>query len=177
PKPLVPAAQGIMEGRKCSGRPRSPDSSVKNRFIEMVKASSDPDDPRFLFITCNARKVTSYHKWLQEDFQQKISLSALRRCVKKEKLQFYLNKPDFEDDQLPDTYFNPEPVFDLIQVDGCFFQEQKTAKNHRHVDIGNNGDQLRPDAVLTAFSAIHACQFLRLCQKSTIYRMSMASNK
>ncbi len=40
PKPLVPAAQGIMEGRKCSGRPRSRDSSVKNRFIEMVKASS-----------------------------------------------------------------------------------------------------------------------------------------
>ena len=92
PKPLVLAAQGIMEGRQCSGRPRSLGSQVRKRFIEMVKASSDPDDPRFLFITCNARKVTSYHKWLQEDFQQKISLSALRRCVKNEKLGFYLKK-------------------------------------------------------------------------------------
>jgi hypothetical protein len=125
PKPLILAAQGIMEGRRCSGRPRSLDSQVKKRFIEMVKASSDPDDSRFLFITRNARKVTSYHKWLQEDFQQKISLSALRRCVKKEKLQFYLKKPDFDDDQLPDTYFNPQAVFDLIQVDGCFFHYLK----------------------------------------------------
>ena len=125
PKPLILAAQGIMEGRQCSGRPRSLDSSVKKRFIEMVKASSDPDDPRFLFVTRNARKVTSYHKWLQEDFQQKISLSALRRCVKNEKLQFYLKKPDFDDDQLPDTYFNPQAVFDLIQVDGCFFHYLK----------------------------------------------------
>ncbi len=121
PKPLILAAQGIMEGRRCSGRPRSLDSSVKKRFIEMVKASSDPDDPRFLFITRNARKVTSYHKWLQEDFQQKISLSALRRCVKKEKLQFYLKKPDVDDDQLPDTYFNPEAVFDLSSSMGVFF--------------------------------------------------------
>ena len=125
PKPLILAAQGIMEGRQCSGRPRSLDSAVKKRFIEMVKASSDLHDSRFLFITRNARKVTNYHKWLQEDFQQKISLSALRRCVKKEKLQFYLNKPDFEDDQLPDTYFNPQAVFDLIQLDGCFFHYLK----------------------------------------------------
>ena len=125
PKPLILAGQGMMEGRQCSGRPRALDSQVKKRFIEMVKASSDPDDSRFLFITRNARKVTSYHKWLQEDFQQKISLSALRRCVKNEKLQFYLKKPDFEDDQLPDTYFNPEAVFDLIQVDGCFFHYLK----------------------------------------------------
>lgn len=125
PQPLILAAKGIMEGRKCSGRPRSLDRSVKKRFIEMVKASSDPDDSRFLFITRNARKVTSYHKWLQEDFQRKISLSALRRCVKNEKLEFYLKKPDFEDDQLPDTYFNPEAIFDLIQLDGCFFQYLK----------------------------------------------------
>jgi hypothetical protein len=125
PKPLILAGHGIMEGRQCSGRPRSLDSAVQKRFIEMVIASSDPDDSRFLFITRNARKVTSYHKWLQEDFQQNISLSALRRCVKNEKLHYYLKKPDFEDDQLPDTYFNPEQVFDLIQVDGCFFHYLK----------------------------------------------------
>ncbi len=125
PKPLILAGQGIMEGRQCSRRPRSLDSAVKKRFIEMVIASSDPDDSRFLFITRNARKVTNYHKWLQEDFQRKISLSAQGRCVKNEKLQYYLKKPDFEDDQLPDTYFNPEAVFDLIQVDGCFFHYLK----------------------------------------------------
>ena len=130
PKPLILAGQGIMEGRQCSGRPRSLDSAVKKRFIEMVIASSDPDDSRFLFITRNARKVTSYHKWLQEDFQQNISLSALRRCVKNEKLHYYLKKPDFEDDQLPDTYFNPQAVFDLIQVDGCFFHYLKIRDEH-----------------------------------------------
>ena len=130
PKPLILAGQGIMEGRQCSGRPRSLDSAVKKRFIEMVIASSDPDDSRFLFITRNARKVTSYHKWLQEDFHQNISLSALRRCVKNEKLHYYLKKPDFEDDPLSDTYFNPREVFDLIQVDGCFFHYLKIRDEH-----------------------------------------------
>ena len=52
-----------MDGRQCSGRPRSLDSTVKKRFIEMVIASSDLDDSRFLFITRNARKVTHLLGW------------------------------------------------------------------------------------------------------------------
>ena len=39
PAPLLLVEKGIMEGRKCSGRPRSIDEQTKRRFIEMVKAS------------------------------------------------------------------------------------------------------------------------------------------
>ena len=44
PKPLLLAAEGVMEGRKCSGRPRSLSPDVKNRFIEMIQASCDADE-------------------------------------------------------------------------------------------------------------------------------------
>jgi len=64
PKPLWLAADGIMEGRKCSGRSRALSPDVKNRFIQMVKASCDADDPRFIYITRKARAITTYHKFL-----------------------------------------------------------------------------------------------------------------
>jgi hypothetical protein len=51
PKPLLLAGQGIMEGRKCGGRRRVLTEKIQKRFIEMVKASSDPLDDRFVFIT------------------------------------------------------------------------------------------------------------------------------
>ena len=35
PGPLLLAGKGIMEGRKCSGRSRSIDERIKNRFIEI----------------------------------------------------------------------------------------------------------------------------------------------
>jgi hypothetical protein len=37
PKPLWLAADGIMEGRKCSGRSRALSPDIKNRFIQMVE--------------------------------------------------------------------------------------------------------------------------------------------
>jgi hypothetical protein len=122
PKPLLLAGQGIMEGRKCSGRPRALSHDVKNRFIEMVKASCDADDPGFIFITCKARKVTVYHKFLEEEFQKEISIHALRRLVNSKYLHIYLQQPDFEKAPVDKGFFNPEKVFDLIQVDGCQFQ-------------------------------------------------------
>jgi hypothetical protein len=125
PKPLRLAAQGIMEGRKCSGRPRVLEHKVIKRFVQMVKASSDPDDAAFIFITRRARTIKNYHKWLEEEFGQKISLAALRRCVKEENLKIYLLKPDFEQEPNLSTYFNPEDIFDLIQIDGCVFSYLK----------------------------------------------------
>jgi len=38
---LLLAGRGIMEGRKCSGRPPALSREVKLRFIQMVKASCD----------------------------------------------------------------------------------------------------------------------------------------
>jgi hypothetical protein len=87
PKPLLLAGRGIMEGRKCSGRPRALSCDVKNRFIEMIKASCDADDPRFIYITRKARAITTYHKFLQEEFQKNISIHALRRVVAQQNLK------------------------------------------------------------------------------------------
>jgi hypothetical protein len=125
PKPLLLVEQGIMDGRRCSGRPRSIDEQTKKRFVEMVKASSDPSSPDFIFITRKARTIKNYHYWLEQELGKSISLPALRRCAKREKLQFYLDKPDFEEDVQIKHSFKPEPVFNLIQVDGCRFQYLK----------------------------------------------------
>ncbi|KPA12720.1 integrase [Candidatus Magnetomorum sp. HK-1] len=122
PKPLQLAGQGIMEGRKCSGRPRVLSSDVKNRFIDMVKGSCDTNDPNFIYITRKARAITTYHKFLEEEFQKKISIHALRRMVQEENLDLFLKQPDFDESQMNKGYFNPEEVFNLVQVDGCRFQ-------------------------------------------------------
>jgi len=125
PAPLLLAEKGIMEGRKCSGRPRSIDEETKRRFVEMVKASSDPSSNGFIFITQKARTIKNYHHWLEKELGRSISLAALRRCAKRENLKFYLEKPDFEEDVPAKNTFMPEPVFDLIQVDGCRFRYLK----------------------------------------------------
>jgi hypothetical protein len=125
PAPLLLVEKGIMEGRTCSGRPRSIDEQTKRRFIEMVKASSDSSSQSFIFITQKARTIKNYHHWLEKELGRSISLAALRRCAKRENLKFYLEKPDFEEDVPVKNTFKPEPVFDLIQVDGCRFRYLK----------------------------------------------------
>ena len=119
PAPLLLAEKAIMEGRKCSGRPRSLDEQARKRFIEMVKASCDHSNQDFIFITQKARTIKNYHHWLEQEFKRPISLPALRRCVARENLKPYLNMPDFEEDIATKHCFVPEPVFDLIQMDGC----------------------------------------------------------
>jgi len=129
PKPLQLAGQGVMEGRKCSGRKRVLCQGVKKRFVDMVKASSDPLNPEFIFITQKARTIKNYHHWLQEEFDKKISLAALRRYAREEKLAVYLNKPDFQE---PDSRyaFKDEAVFDLVQMDGCVLQYLKIRRGN-----------------------------------------------
>ncbi len=130
PGPLLLAEKGIMEGRKCSGRPRSLTAPIQKRFVEMVKDSCDHGSQGFIFITRKARTIKNYHHWLEKEFGRPISLIALRRCVKRENLQPYLGKPDFEEDFPEEHCFTPEPVFDLIQMDGCAFRYFKI-KNER----------------------------------------------
>jgi len=122
PKPLWLAGQGIMEGRRCSGRRRVLTEKIQNRFIEMVKASSDPLDDRFVFITRHGRTIKNYHTWLEQEFDRKISLGALRHFARQAKLKVYLEKPDFEEEADPGVCFKDESVFDLIQMDGCQFR-------------------------------------------------------
>ena len=122
PKPLLLAGRGIMEGRKCSGRPRALSCDVKNRFIQMVKASCDADDDNFIFVTRKARRISLFHTFLEEEFQKKISIYALRRLVRQENLHMYLQKPDFDQPPAAKGFFNPEEIFDLVQMDGCSFQ-------------------------------------------------------
>ncbi len=139
PGPLLLVEKNIMEGRKCSGRPLSLDSNVIKRFVEMVKASCDPSSQGFIFITCKARTIKNYHHFLEQEFNKSISLAALRRTVKRENLQFYLNKPDFDDDIPVKNSFKSEPVFDLIQIDGCAF---------RYLKIRNDRNQWQKPRVI-----------------------------
>jgi hypothetical protein len=125
PAPLLLVEKGIMDGRKCSGRPRSIDEQTKRRFIEMVKASSDPLSKKFIFITRKARTIKNYRYWLEKELDKTISLPALRRCAKRENLKFYLEKEDGQVQTRTVHAFIPEPVFGLIQVDGCRFRYLK----------------------------------------------------
>ena len=141
PTPLLLVEKGIMDGRKCSGRPRSINEQTKRRFIEMVRASSDPSSQGFIFITRKARTIKNYHYWLEKELNKTISLPALRRCAKRENLKFYLEKEDFEEDVPLKNTFKPEPVFELIQVDGCQF---------RYLKIKNEtGDWQKPQVIET----------------------------
>ncbi len=141
PAPLLLVEKGIMDGRKCSGRPRSIDGPVKRRFIEMVKASCDRSSQGFIFITRKARTIKNYHFWLEKEFGKTISLPALRRCANRENLKFYLEKEDFEEDIPVKHTFKPVPVFGLIQVDGC---------NFRYFKIRNNcGNWQKPQVIET----------------------------
>lgn len=148
PKPLLLAAKGIMEGRKCSGRPRVLTDQIKKRFAEMIKASSDPLDNRFVFITRNGRTIKNYHVWLEEEFSRKISLSALRRCVRQENLKVYLDKPDFDEESDLSTCFKDERVFALVQVDGCKFRyfmirsEERTWQKPQVIEFYDTGSRL-----------------------------------
>ena len=83
PGPLLLVEKGIMEGRRCSGRPRSIDEETKRRFIEMVRASCDPSNQGFIFITRRARTIKNYHHWLEEEPGRSISLTALRRLARR----------------------------------------------------------------------------------------------
>lgn len=125
PGPLLLAGRGVMEGRRCSGRPRSLDAEVRARFVAMVKASCNLLDPAFVFITRRARTLKNYHHWLESELKRPISIDALRRTVKRENLTDCLTRPDIEEDTSVDYYFDPVPVFDLIQMDGCQFQYLK----------------------------------------------------
>jgi len=141
PAALLLVEKGIMEGRKCSGRPRCLDASVKMRFIDMVKASCDHLSGEFIFITRKARTIKNYHFFLEEEFGRSISLQALRRCARNENLKVYLEKPDVEEDVPVKHAFKPEPVFALIQIDGCRF---------RYVKIRNdNGNWQVPQVIET----------------------------
>ena len=122
PRPLLLVEKGMMEGRKCSGRPRSLDETVKMRFIDMVKASCNPLSSEFIFITRKARTIKNYHYWLEQEFDKTISLQALRRCVGNENLKAYLEKPDSEEDIPVKHTFKQEPIFALIQMGAALLQ-------------------------------------------------------
>ena len=125
PEPLLLVKKNIFEGRKASGRKSSLSKKVMKRFTEMVIASSDTEDSKFIFVTQKARKISTFHNFLEEEFEQKIQISALRRFAKRTNLAYYLKKDDFSDDTIEQYYFDPVPVFDLIQVDGCTFRYLK----------------------------------------------------
>ena len=139
PKPLLLVKKNIFEGRKASGRKPSLSTEVMDRFTEMVMASSDIEDPNFIFVTQRARKISTFHTFLEDEFNQNISISALRRFAKRTNLNWYLQKDDFSDDTIKQYYFEPVPVFDLIQVDGCTL---------RYLKIRDENDQWKKPVII-----------------------------
>jgi hypothetical protein len=119
PKPLLIAAEGVFEGRRCSGRAPALDEEVKRRFAEMVEASADVSGERFVFVSRRAGTIKNYQCWLQEEFGRPISLHALRRLARRSGLRRHLEKPDFGEEQTVRYAFKSEPVFGLVQMDGC----------------------------------------------------------
>lgn len=112
------------------------------RFIDMVKASCDPLSREFIFITRKARTIKNYHYWLEQEFGKAISLQALQRYARNENLKVYLEKPDSEED-IPVKYaFKQEPVFALIQIDGCRF---------RYIKIRNETGKWQAPQVIETF--------------------------
>jgi hypothetical protein len=119
PKPLLLAAGGVFEGRRCSGRSPALDEEVERRFVEMVEASADLSDERFVFVSQKARTIGNYRCWLEEEFRRPVSIHALRRFAGKSGLKRLLEKPDFGEEPTPRHAFKAEPVFGLLQMDGC----------------------------------------------------------
>jgi len=119
PKPLVLAARGVFEGRRCSGRSQALDEQVKERFAQMAQASCDLSDERFMFVSRRARTIENYRCWLEEEFGRPLSIHALRRFANRSGLKKYLEKPDFGEEQEVRYAFKSEPVFGLVQMDGC----------------------------------------------------------
>ncbi|ETR69398.1 MAG: integrase family protein (integrase domain protein) [Candidatus Magnetoglobus multicellularis str. Araruama] len=139
PMPLLLVKNNIFEGRKASGRKPSLSNEVRDRFTEMVVASSDIENPNFIFVTQRARKISTFHAFLENEYKQKISISALRRFAKLTNLTWYLQKDDFSDDTIKQYYFEPVPVFDLIQVDGCTL---------RYLKIKDENDQWKKPVII-----------------------------
>ena len=123
PKPLLPAAKGILEGRRCSGRSPALDDEVKRRFAEMAEASADPSDERFMFVSRKCGTIENYRCWLEEEFGRRLSIHALRRYARagglKRRLERRLEKPDFGKERTVRHSFKSVPVFGLVQMDGC----------------------------------------------------------
>ena len=119
PKPLPLEAKGVFEGRRCSGRAPGLDEEVKRRFAEMAEASADMSDERLMFASGKARTIKNYRCRLEEEFGRTISLHALGRFAKRSGLRRHLEKPDFGEEQTVRHSFKSEPVFGLLQMDGC----------------------------------------------------------
>ncbi|RLB77214.1 MAG: integrase [Deltaproteobacteria bacterium] len=159
PRPLLLVEKGVMEGRKCSGRPRCLDKAVRMRFIDMVKASCDPLSRDFIFITRKARTIKNYHYWLEQEFGKAISLQALRRYTGNENLKAYLEKPDSEEGIPVKHTFKKEPVFALIQIDGCRF---------RYIKIRNETGKWQAPQVIETFDTGSRYMFdLEACFEET----------
>jgi len=121
----IPGGLLHRDGRKAAGRPGGLDDEVEARFCQLVQAAAESprDDPRF--ITRNLRKVTVFHRMLCAEFgAERVSMPALYRAKKKYNLTRFFEMPDYPEDENGGGeiyYFNPEAVWDLVQMDGCEF--------------------------------------------------------
>jgi len=120
----VPESLKVVDGRSVNGgngRGSAITPEIEQRFCEMVRASAmaDPSDPNFM--TQRLRKIVNYRRRLLGEFPGvEISKHGLGNLVKKHRLRGFMNRADYDEENISKkvTYFNPEPVLGLIQMDG-----------------------------------------------------------
>lgn len=129
----IPPALWLENGRKLSGRKRVIASGIEERFVSLVRASTDLNSPEF--ITQPLRKVVSFQRILEEEFQCEVDINALYRLVKAHKLKEFLLQEDYEEEEKEKEggyFFKHVQPFDIIQMDGVSMDyiEIKDEKNN-----------------------------------------------
>jgi len=139
----IPEALITDNAMKLCGRKKTDDSEVAERFIEMVKSSTDDDISNPDFVPRRLRKIRNFRKLPETEPGRKIPKDYLYRLAKEQNLYGFLNKPDSDDGKFVSTgknHFRSVPVFDLIQIDGCVM---------KYLKIKNDSDEWTSHAVIS----------------------------
>ncbi|KJU82515.1 transposase/integrase [Candidatus Magnetobacterium bavaricum] len=93
------------------------------KIKELIIKTTDISNYEY-FITKRLRKINNYQELIEKELDIKIGFQKLYRLIKKERLDVYINKPDYESNYKAKEeghYFKTEGVYDLILLDGCSF--------------------------------------------------------
>jgi hypothetical protein len=78
----IPEALLVENAKKLCGRKQTVDTVIAERFIEIVKDSSDDDISSRDFVSRRLRKINNFHGMLEKEFEKKIRIRPLYRLVK-----------------------------------------------------------------------------------------------
>ena len=119
---IIPEAiqdqHSIRDGRIVAGRKSSLDPAIARRFIEMVQGSNDKSNPKNYHTAAHC-KVTIFHRELEYELKQTVSIQSLYSLVRKHGLNHYFERID--DNETPakaPSFILSEPVGASLLLDG-----------------------------------------------------------